>query len=829
MPTLLLHDLRYAVRWLRRSPGFAAVAVLSLGIGIGFNTAIFAVVDALLLRPLPVAEPARLVDLYTSGADGDQYNTNSVPDLDDYRAQVAAFEDVVGYSPMFAAVGDGERTRLLLGEVVTGNYFSVLGVPARAGRTLQPADAAPGAPRVAVVSERYWRRELGADPAAVGRVIRIRGQAFTIAGVVGGEFTGMLPMLAPELWVAVRHVDDVEPAGINEVVPSPTGTSRLDRRGQRWLFAKARLKPGATIDEARANVAVVAGVLRATYPQTNKDRRVTLLPASETRVHPAGDGILTWIVGGTMAAVSLVLIIACANVAGMLLARASSRQRELSVRLAIGAGRGRLVQQLLTEGLVLAGLGAAVGLVLASWLTRVLSTFDLPLPIALSLDLRLNGTVLGFTVGAAFVTGILASLAPALRVSRASIVTALRGEAKAERVAGRRWTLRDALVIGQVAVTVVLLVTAALLLRSLAASAAADVGFGTGGLAVVSADPNMNGYTPERSAQFWRDALDRIAALPGVERAATASRVPFSFNFNRQNVAVPGHQTSPSEMGASINAAIVSPGYFETLGVAVLDGRDVAASDTPDRPRVAVINETMAARYWPGRRPIGERVFERTLDSGRPLEIVGVVADHKLQTVGEPAGPAIFFAAAQRPDSYAVVIARTRGDETALLHDLRRTLHALEPNLLLIEQQTMRQQIAATLFPVRVAATLVGVFSGLALLLASIGLYGVIAFSVARRTREIGIRMAIGARPRAVLLLVLRQGLTLAAIGVAAGIGLAALATRAVSGALYGVGAADPIAWGSAAILMLGIATLANLIPARRALRIDPTQALRTE
>ena len=823
------HDVRYALRWLRRSPGFAAVAILSLGIGIGFNTAIFAVVDALLLRPLPVADPSRLVDVYTSGADGDVYSTNSLPDLEDLRAQVAAFEDLAGYSPMFAAVTRGDRSRLMLGEVVTGNYFTALGVPARLGRTLQPADAAPDAPRVVVLSERYWRREFGSDDAALGQRIQIRGQAFTIAGVIDDDFTGMVPMLAPELWVTVRHHDDVEPAGIQEVVPSPTGTSRLDRRGQRWLFAKARLRPGASIDEARASLAVAASTLAAAWPQTNKTRRVTLRPASKTRVHPSADGLMTMIVTGTMAAVSLVLLIACANVAGMLLARATARQREISIRLAIGAGRGRLIQQLLTEGVVLAGLGAAVGLLLASWLTRVLSTFELPLPVALSLDLELNATVLAFTAAAAVVTGILASLAPALRASRASIVTALRGDQRSERLAGRRWTLRDGLVVGQVAVTVVLLVVAALLMRSLAASAGADVGFRTGGLVIVSADPRMNGYTPERSAQFWRQAIDRIAALPGVEHVATASRVPFSFNFNRQNVAVPGVQKSPDEMGASINAAMVSPDYFSTLGIDVVDGRTFATSDTADRPRVAVVNETMAARHWPGRRVVGERVFERTLDSGRPIEIVGVVADHKLQTVGEARAPAIFFANTQRPDSYNVLLVRTRGDATALLHDVRRTLQAFEPGLLLMEQQTMEGQIAATLFPVRVAATLVGVFSGLALLLAAIGVYGVIAFSVSRRTREIGIRMAIGARPAEVLLLVVRQGLTLATIGLVAGFGLATVATQALAGALYGVSAADPVAWGSAAVIMLGIAAIANVIPARRAMRIDPTQALRTE
>ena len=822
----LIQDTRYAARWLLRSPGFAIVAVLSLGVGIGCNTAIFAVVDALLLRPLPVREPSRLVDLYTSGADGDTYSTNSLPDLLDYREHREVFEDVAGYSPMFAGVSRGDRARLVLGEVVTGNYFSTLGVSARLGRTLLPEDDAPTSPRTVVLSNRYWQREFGGEATAIGRTIRIRGQEFTVVGVLDDLFTGMVPLLAPEIWVPVRFAEEVEPAGINEMVPSPTGSSRLDRRGQRWLFVKARLARDTSIEQARANVEVVAARLRAEHPQTNKDRRVTVRPTVDTRLHPEADRMLAWVVTGTMLAVGLVLVIACANVAGMLLARAAARQREIAIRLAVGAGRFRLVRQLLTESVILGALGAGVGVLLASWITRLLTTFQLPIPIALSLDLRLDARVLGFTAGVALLTGIIAGLAPALRATRANLVWDLKGDVSSGRP-GRRWTARDVLVVGQMAVTIVLLVTAGLLVRSLFAAQKADVGFATDGLAIVSADTGMLRYTPERSQQLWTEIARQVEAIPGVKGVALASRLPFSLNFNRTSIAVPGRQKAADEMGTSINSATVSPGYFATLGIGVLEGRAFAESDRPSDRRVAIVSETFARTFWPTDSAIGRTVYERTLNSGRGFEIVGVVANHTLQTVGETPQPAIYFSRTQQPSGYNVMVARTASDDTALVARMREMLLALEPDLLLMESQTMKAQMQGMLFPVRVAAVLVTAFSALGLALAAVGLYGIIAFAVTERTREIGIRMAIGARPATVVRLVLRQGLRLAAVGLVVGSLLGAVATRVVAGALYGVGVADPVAWGAAAGVLFAAAMLANAVPAYRAVRIDPVRALR--
>ena len=821
-----MHDLRYALRWLRRTPGFTLAAIASFAIGIGFNTALFSVVDAVLFRPLPVRAPDELVNIYTSGSDGDPWITSSYPDLQDLRGRNAVFTDIAGYSPMMAAVSASDRTRLTLGEIVTGNYFQFFGVTASRGRTLMPDDERPEAERVLVVSDRYWTRELGRDPNVVGRTLRLRGQTYTIVGVVDASFTGMVPMLSPDMWVTVREATEVEPAGIQDVVPSPTGTSRLDRRGQRWLFAKGRLKAGVTVAQAQANLDVLMRQLMAAYPQTNKDRRPALKRSSEVRIHPAGDQLVLFIGVGLMVAVGLVLLIACANVASMLLARASARQREIAIRLAIGAGRWRLIRQLIIESLVLALAGAAAGILVSAWLTRLIATPSLPIPIPIVLDLRMDGRVLGFTLLLTTIAGLAAGIAPAFRASRANLVDALRGASGRARP-GWRWTLRDALVAGQMATTAVLLVTAGLLARSVLAARSADVGFRAEGLAVVSADLDLARYDQARAEQYWRRALERVASLPGVEAVALAARLPFSINFNVQQFHIPGH-ASPNDLGFSLQNTRVSADYFRAIGVPILQGRGFNEADTPKSQNVIVINETMAKRFWKDRSPLGERIRLRSAD-GPAFEIVGISANHRIRTVGEPPEPYVHFAASQQMNLFQIILARTSGDARRLVEDIRRELAALEPGVPIIDSQTMEAQVAATLLPVRVGLWVVSAVGAVALLLAAVGLYGVIAYSVSRRTREIGIRMALGARPAAVLSLVMRQGLTVAAAGLVLGGLLAIAATRALAGMLYGVSLADPIAWMTAVAALLGAATLANLLPARRAARVDPSVALRSE
>ena len=824
----IVTDVRYAVRWLRNSPGFALVAVASLAIGIGFNTALFAVADALLFKPLPVAEPDRLVDVFVNDSTGSQkFSTSSYPDYLDLKKDNEVFDDLVGYSPMFGAMNLETSSRLAMGEIVTGNYFRVLGVRAALGRTILPEADAPGAPRVAMVSDRYWKRELGGSPNLEGRALRIRGTPYTIVGVAPASFTGMVPILAPELWIPVSASLEAEPVGLHDVIPSPSGTTRLERRGDRWMFMRGRLKPGKTIDEARANLELLVSRLGEQYPATNKGRHVLVKATSDVHFHPAADPTVIPIAAGLMSVVGLVLLIACANVASMLLARASGRQKEIGVRLALGASRGRLVRQLITESIVMALIGAVVGTLLAWWATSALAGIQLPIAVPLTFQLRIDARVLLFTLGATFVAGLLTGVAPAFQASKPSLVADLRGEQIGSRLGRKRWTLRDGLVAGQMAVTAMLLVVAALLTRSLIAAQRTDAGFPVERIAVISTDTGMLRYSEERSQQFYEEAQARIRAIPGVESVALATRVPFSLNYNRWEIWVPGrHQVGGR--GDTVEVTTVSPDYFKTIGVPIVDGRGFTADDRPDTPKVAVVNETMARRFWPGERAIGKIIRSRNSE-GTPFEVVGVSADHKVLTVTEEPTPLLHVARGQRPNPYSAIIARTRGNASTLLRDMRRELLALEPHLVFVENQTMEAEAGATLFPVRASAWLVGGVGLVAMLLAAIGLYGIIAYSVARRTREIGIRMALGARPGSVVRLVMQQGLLVAFAGLIVGCLLAMLGVRVIAGALYGVSVSDPTSWIAAALLLIAVSSLANLIPAWRAARVDPSAALRIE
>jgi predicted permease len=822
-------DVRFALRWLRKSPGFAVVAVASLAIGIGFNTALFTVVDALLFKPLPVASPDRLVDIFTSDSSGSvQFSTSSYLDYLDLQKRSEAFDEIVGYSPMFAAVNLDNRSRLTMGEIVTGNYFQVFGIRPLIGRTITPDDDSPAAPRVAMVSHRYWTRELASASDVVGRTVRIRGNPFTIVGVAPASFNGMVPILSPELWVPVSASLEVEPVGMHDTIPSPTGTTRLDRRADRWMFMRGRLKPGRTLEQAGANLAVVMSGIERENPATNRGRRISVKATSDVHFHPMADPVVVPIAAGLMAVVGLVLLIACANVASMLLARASSRQKEIAIRLAIGASRGRLTQQLVTEALVMSLAGAVAGTLLAWWLTSIIASMSLPLPIPLAFDLRIDGRVLAFTLVATVAAGLLAGLAPGVQASKPNVTADLRGEATlVGRGARRAWSLRDVLVAGQIAVTALLLVLAALLTRSLAAAQRANPGFSVNRLAVVSTDTAMLQYNEQRSRQFFDQAIAKITAIPGVESAALATRVPLQVNQNTWEIWIPERHRA-GEHGDTVQVTSVSPGYFKTIGVPILEGRGFTDDDRPNAPLIAVVNETLARRFWPGESAVG-KVFHTRGGEGPPIQIVGVSADHKVVTMSEAPTPLLHTARTQRPGSYNAIIARTRGDAATLLRDMRREMLALDPNVVFIENQTMESEVDTTLLPMRLSAWLVTGVGVAAMVLAAIGLYGVIAYSVARRTREIGIRIALGAPPGAVVRLVMQHGLIVAVAGLATGCLLAIAAARAIAGVLYGVSAADPISWIAAAAILLLVSALANFVPAWRASRVNPTVALRIE
>ncbi len=670
----------------------------------------------------------------------------------------------------------------------------------------------------------YWTRELDGASDVVGRSLRIHGRGYTIVGVAPKTFTGMVPLLDPEVWLPMTWATEVEPVGLHDAQRAPPNSTRLTRRGDRWLFARGHLKAGVTVAQAQANLRAIMTRLAAGYPVQDGGRTITVKATSQIRVHPDADARVEPVAIGLALAVGLVLLIACANVAGLLVARTTDRRKEIAVRTAIGANRWRLVRQLVTESLVLAAGGGVAGVALAWLMTRIAESISLPLPFPVVIDLPIDARVLAFTAGATVVAALLAGVVPAIRASRSAIASDLRGVVPARRGG---WALRDLLVAAQMTITALLLIVAALLLRSLAASERADLGFEPDHLALISMDTRMVGYSRDQSERFFARAVDRIRALPGVQSAGLTTRVPFSVNVNEWDIWVPGHHRE-GDRPDGIEVTNVSPDYFDAMGIAIVDGRNFTPADDADAPKVAIVNEAMAHRYWPREEAVGQ-TFRVGAAEGPVYRVVGVATDYKVATVGEGPTPFIHLSRLQQPNSYNVIVARTAGDAGALLADMRRDLLDLEPDLVFVESQTMDGEVAATLFPMKAAARIVSVIGIVAMILAAVGLYGVLAYAVVRRTREFGIRFALGAQPADVVRMVMRRGLALAIAGLAAGGVLAAIAAQLLASTLYGVSPADPVSWIGAALVLLLVAVLANLVPARRAARVEPSRALRVE
>ena len=739
----LLRDCGYALRGARRNPAFTFAAIVSLAIPIGFNTTLFTIVDSVLFRPLPLVRPAQLVDVYTSDPD-DRYTTSSYPDYLDLRAENDVFTDMAAHSPVLAVMRVDEDVNLVMGETVTGNYFRFLGVQPVLGRLLAPEDDRPGAPRVAVISSGLWTRAFGRDPAVVGRLLSIRSQPYVVVGVAPPAFFGMPPIPGPDLWTPMTWVDDVTPIGILSFVTSP-GNTRLERRGQRWMFVKGRLRDDVTLARAEANIDALMADLAAAYPESNEDRQASLTLTDDMRLPPPVAGPVRIGAAGLMLVVGVVLLVACANVMGMLLARGVARRREIGVRLAIGAGRGRLVRQLLTESLVLSAFGAAAGLALAWSLLRLLAIMESPIgPIPVTLAFTLDARAFLFTAALATGAGVLAGLVPALGATRPNLVRDLNGAVAVARTGGRRWLLRDALVAGQLAATVPLLVLAGLLARSAAGTTdGVSLGFDPDRIAAVGTDLNVIGYERERADRFVYAALERVQSLPGVEAAALASRAPLDLSFSPQNVLVPGLH-GPADRGTPVDTAGVSAHYFDTLGVPLLQGRTFTTADTPDSPRVAIVSHALALRFWPEGTAVGRR-FRLAEWDGVEYEVVGVSSDYKVRFPTEEPAPYLHLAAAQRLRTGAVILARTRGDAAALSADIRRELRGMEPDLFFFLQgDTLRETADVTMLPFRIGASVASASGVVAMVLGAIGLYGVIAYLVAGRTREFAIRGGAG-------------------------------------------------------------------------------------
>ncbi len=813
----LIQDLRFGIRMLVKQPGFTLIAVITLALGLGANGVIFSLVNALLLRPLPVERPEELAAVYTSDFSSGDFGASSYPDYVDFRARNQSFTGLVSYAPQPLSLNvDGTNERAF-GEIVSGNYFTVLGLRPTLGRGFLPEeDQRPGVSAVTVISHKLWQTRFAGDPATVGRSVKLNGQPFTIVGVAPENYGGLLRGIAVDWWVPAMMMGQIAP-----------GSENLTERGNRGMFVMGRLKPGVTVTQAQAEFNNLAAQLYKEWPQQwenirRQGRSVSLVPESEARVMP---GLRTPLVIFTtllMAVVGLVLLIACANVANLLLARAAARRKEIAIRLSLGAGRGRLIRQLLTESVLLGLLGGVAGLALATWGADLLMAFKPPAPIPLEINLQGDWRVFGFMFGLSLLTGIVFGLVPALAASRPDVTSSLKDDSGAGSGRGR---LRGALVVVQVALSLLLLICAGLFLRSLRNASAIDPGFDADNLLAMSMDLGQQGYDEARGKQFNAQLLDRVRALPGVLAASLADALPLDLGGSRRGITIEGYSAQPGE-DMEIYSSTVAPGYFETLRIPLLQGRTFDAQDRPEAPGVVLINEAFARRYWPGQPPLGKRIQMGSVREGvndaPALTVVGVVRDGKYNSLGEDATPFFYANLAQRYASSPTLIVRTAGNPTDALATVRNEVATLDKNLPLYDVKTMRQHLGLSLLPARLAGSVLGIFGLVALLLAAAGIYGLMAYTVAARTREIGIRMALGANMLAVLRLVIQQGMKLVLLGLTIGLVAAFALTHLLKSLLFGVSTTDPVTFAGIALLLLFVALLACWIPARRATKVDP-------
>jgi predicted permease len=834
----LLQDLRYGLRVMLKSKAFTAVAVLSLALGIGANTTIFSLVNATLLRQLPVQDPARLVYLY-SGVTGDPYSRFSYPDFAEMREQNQVFSGLAAFGGISASLNAEDETDIVGGAIVTGNYFDVLGVRAALGRTISPDDdRTPGAHPVVVLSHGLWQRRFGGDRGIINRQITLNGQQFTVIGVTPPEFGGAEKGVARDLYV---------PMMMQALMRPPRGgysgemnPDLLNVRRNRWLLGVGRLKESVSFEQAASAMSVIAKQQETAYPDTNAKRIVTLTRLTEG--DPTTRGSLVSVAGLLFAVVGLVLLIACANVANLLLARSSARRKEIALRLALGAGRARLVRQLLTESILLALAGGAVGLALAWWMGDVLKATQPPpalLPVAP--DFALDWRVLAFTLGLSALTGIVFGLAPALRASRPDLLPALKDESAVPDSKGRLFNLRNGLVVLQVALSLLLLIGSGLFLRSFWRAQAIEPGFAVDKILTVPLNINLLRYTKAQGREYYRQAIERVESLPGVESASLARIVALSGGGSIRGLLIEGSASQEnvlrSESGGGmtvpdsdmvISVNVVSERYLETMGIGLLLGRDFGATDIEGRPNVAIVNEAFVRRHLEGQNALGRR-FSFGQASGPWYEIIGVARDSKYTTLGEKPTPQVYVPLAQNHETGMTLHVRTAGDPASLAAAVRRELQAIDRNVPVTSVTTMTELLSNSLYSARMGAALLGAFGLLALLLAGVGLYGVMSYTVAQRTREIGIRMALGASSGDVLGMVLREALALVASGVALGLIASFALTRLLASFLYDIATNDAATFAGVPFVLAAVALLAGYLPARRATKVDPMIALRYE
>jgi predicted permease len=817
----LSHDVRFALRTMRRNPGFTAAAVLSLALGIGANTTIFTLINTTLLAPIPVERPSELVAAYTTDPVGSFGGLGGLlpmshPNFEDFRQQNEYLLDMAAYSPTPISLITTGEPQPGIAELVTGNYFTVLGVKPAFGRFFLPdEDTTPGGNPVVVLSYGSWLRRFGGDPSAVGRTVSVNGSPFTVIGVAPEGFNGVNSLLSPDLWAPSMMSATLLPAEMR---------AWMDERRALLFFAAARLKPGATIAAAEANLKTIAAVLERQYPAPNRGRSVALRPLAQATIFPGFRD--TFVLGGAvlMTIVALVLLIACSNVANLLMARAAARRQEIAVRLALGASRARLAQQLLTESVLLAAFGGALGLAFARVGRDAIWSLRPPFLAQNLVEQTFDARVLAFTVLVSLATGLVFGLMPAVQASRPDVVGALKEETRGGGTSRRRALFGRMLVVAQVALSVVALAAAGLFLRGLQRANDVDPGFDVDRVAVVGVNPGQAGYDGPRAQQFYKAVRDRAASMSGVQSAAWASFAPLTGALFK--TVIKEGEDPGSKAGRNIVATIVSsPGYFQTAGIPLLRGRDFTAADRDGSVRVAIVNQTLADRLWPGEDPLGQRLRFYT-DTGY-LQVIGVVTTSRYMMLGEDPQPAAYVPLEQHGPGAMVLILRTDGLPGAVLGMAQQEIRTIESRVPLTSPFTMRDILRQSLWPARLAAILLGVLGALALVLASVGVYGVMAYAVAQRTREIGVRMALGAERSQVLRMVLRQAMTPVVIGIVIGLTGALAISRVVAGLLFGLSTTDPATFGSVVVILLLVALVASAIPAWRASRLDPLLGLR--
>jgi predicted permease len=815
-------DLHYGLRMLRNSPGFAAVAILTIALGIGASTAVFTVINTFLLNSLPIPDTSKLAAVYAMPQAADAHSTYlqpvSFPDLKDYEDKNKVFFTLAGYSsPMTISFSEGKGAERLFAELVTGNYFETLGVLPVAGRFFSAAeDRVPGGDPVVVLGYGTWQRRFGGNSSVIGRVIYINERPFTIIGVAPQAFKGINAIFGPDLWIPSMMTEQILPAQSHNA---------LRDRSKALFTGVGRLRPGISISQAEADLRTIAAALRSEYPDSDAGRTVSLLSILDAALggYWRQQMIFASVVLGAI--VALVLLIACSNVANLLLARGAARRQEIAVRLAMGAGRSRLIRQLLTESLLLALLSGMLGFGLAVAGTRLLWSFR-PAEYAQNfVDLKMNVTVFAFALLASLVSGLIFGIAPALESSRPGLMETLKEDTHGSGRSRRAFRLGNLLVVGQVSLSLVALITASLFLRSIVRANAIDPGFQTDHLAIFPLNPGQMGYDKARTENFYRELRQRLLRQPGVASMSWSSNLPL-WSRGISGIVIEGKEEERKSAAVTSVLSTIDVDYFATMGIPVLLGRDFTEDDRDGMLPVAIINQAMAARYWPNQDAIGKRF--RFPGERFYRQIVGIARNANYQSLGESVRSCIYIPLRQNFSDSMVLYLRTSSNPGQILLSTERVIHDIDPQLPVADARTGRKLIEQALWSASMGIGMLLLFGALALGLASIGLYGLLAYSVKQRQREIGIRMALGAGRVQVLRLILRQGLTLVSVGIAIGIGMSIMFDRGLSRMLYGVSSADLLSITGASLVLFAVAGAACYLPARAASRVDPMAGLRS-